>query len=469
MSTTANREIYPDPTPLRSESGAAPPRVRGGSPRALVRDLRSKMILLALDAAGGVLVAYGASTMLSGISGLNSVVLCVTLPLAAYVAGLYREYLPAEGALLGEQLFLVSVCLTAAVSVAHLVTGGDQASAFATVLQAAAMIAALPVWRLVARSVGGRRSKRQPVVVLGPASAANEASDAVRMNASLELVATYTSVPALMDDLGRIGRLAAPLCIIASKRGMRAVEASDLAQLRRRGLETASLAAFVEMTEERVPVTGHAVDDVEGWFDFSAGRERESGRVKRLLDLAGALALSIALGPAALLGGVAMCATSRGPLLLRQRRVGNGGHTFEILKLRSMRADAEAQTGAVWSSVNDPRITAVGRFLRRTRLDEVPQLWNVIIGEMSLVGPRPERPEFTEKLVRQIPLYDVRHCVPPGLTGWAQVKYPYGSSVKDSERKLEYDLYYIKNRSIWLDLRILLRTVSVVLFAKGGR
>jgi lipopolysaccharide/colanic/teichoic acid biosynthesis glycosyltransferase len=169
-----------------------------------------------------------------------------------------------------------------------------------------------------------------------------------------------------------------------------------------------------------------------------------------------------------LLVGVAIRIASPGPALYHQERVGRDGRLFTVHKFRSMCLDAEAGTGAVWASPDDPRITPLGRVLRRTRLDELPQLWNVIRGDMSFVGPRPERPEFVRRLTEEIPYYGQRHIVRPGLTGWAQVRYTYGASVEDALMKLQYDLYYIKNLSLALDLFILFSTVKTVLLRRGA-
>ena len=158
--------------------------------------------------------------------------------------------------------------------------------------------------------------------------------------------------------------------------------------------------------------------------------------------------------------------SSPGRILYRQERVGLGGKVFMLYKFRSMVQDAE-RVGPQWSELNDPRVTKVGRFLRASRIDELPQLWNLIVGNMSLIGPRPERPEFVNELKKEIPFYEVRELVVPGLSGWAQVKYPYGSSVKDSYRKLEYDLFYIKNHSVRLDITIFFKTCLVVLKGCG--
>jgi lipopolysaccharide/colanic/teichoic acid biosynthesis glycosyltransferase len=160
---------------------------------------------------------------------------------------------------------------------------------------------------------------------------------------------------------------------------------------------------------------------------------------------------------------------SEGPVLYKQTRVGKGGRNFNVVKFRTMRVDAEALSGPQWAGDNDPRVTRVGRFLRSSRLDEIPQLWCVLKGDMAFVGPRPERPEFVEWLSREIPYYSVRHMVRPGLTGWAQVKYKYGSTVEDAREKLQYDLFYIKNASIGLDLLIMFQTIKTVLLSRGAQ
>jgi lipopolysaccharide/colanic/teichoic acid biosynthesis glycosyltransferase len=156
-------------------------------------------------------------------------------------------------------------------------------------------------------------------------------------------------------------------------------------------------------------------------------------------------------------------------MLYRQKRVGRRGEVFNCYKFRTMRADAEADTGPTWAGDDDPRITAVGRFLRITRLDELPQLWNVFTGDMGFVGPRPERPEFVEWLTREVPYYQLRHIVRPGMTGWAQISYQYGASLEESKEKLKYDLYYIKNVSLAFDLYIIFQTIKIVLFGRGAK
>jgi len=194
------------------------------------------------------------------------------------------------------------------------------------------------------------------------------------------------------------------------------------------------------------------------------------GTVHRLFDVGVSLALLAAAWPAMLLAAAAIWLESggRGPILYRQVRVGRDGRTFEVLKFRSMRPDAE-RGGARWAAADDARVTRVGAFIRKTRIDELPQLLNVLKGQMSFVGPRPERPEFVAELARTIPYYNLRHRVNPGITGWAQICYPYGSSSEDAKEKLQFDLYYIKNYSLFLDLTILIQTAQVILWGKGAR
>ncbi len=202
-----------------------------------------------------------------------------------------------------------------------------------------------------------------------------------------------------------------------------------------------------------------------GGFDHSLVRRLN----KRFFDLAAASALLLLAWPAMLLVALAVRLESPGPVLYHQVRVGEGGRSFRLTKFRSMRTDAEKNGVAQWATTNDDRTTRVGRFIRQTRLDELPQLFNVLIGDMSFVGPRPERPQFVDQLNDAIRYYPVRHSVKPGLTGWAQLRYPYGASVEDAKEKLTFDLFYVKNQGLMFDMMILLQTVEVVLFRRGAR
>jgi len=207
------------------------------------------------------------------------------------------------------------------------------------------------------------------------------------------------------------------------------------------------------------------------WLIFSEGfrKTRLLMAAKRTLDIVFATVGLIVGFPVMVVVGALVKSTSRGPMLYHQTRVGLQGRQFTVHKFRTMCEDAERSTGPVWSTANDSRVTPIGRFLRRTRLDEIPQLWNVLVGEMSFVGPRPERPSFVNELTEKIPYYGQRHVLKPGVTGWAQIRYTYGASVEDAIEKLQYDLYYIKNLSIALDFVILLETLKTVIMRRGAR
>ncbi len=190
---------------------------------------------------------------------------------------------------------------------------------------------------------------------------------------------------------------------------------------------------------------------------------------KRLIDICGSAVFLLAAAPLMLLTAVLIKLDSPGPVLYSQERVGKNGRTFRVYKFRSMRTDAE-RDGPVWASrEGDARTTRVGRVIRKIRVDEIPQFWNILKGEMNFVGPRPERPHFVRQLAEEIPFYEQRHLIPPGLTGWAQIKYPYGASIEDARQKLQYDLYYIKNQSLVLDAVIIFETVKTILFGRGAR
>jgi sugar transferase (PEP-CTERM system associated) len=233
------------------------------------------------------------------------------------------------------------------------------------------------------------------------------------------------------------------------------------------GVQVTDLARYFERVHGQVPIESLKIS----WLIYGHGFRQNALRsvVKRCFDLVVSAILIVVTTPIVLLAAMLIKAEGGGPVIYRQQRVGYRGRTFTVLKLRSMSQDAEKDGKAAWAAENDTRVTRVGRLIRRARIDELPQLLNVVKGEMSFVGPRPERPEFVAMLTEQIPFYAVRHSVKPGLTGWAQVRYSYGATVEQSVRKLEYDLYYVKNHTLLLDLVILLETVRVVLLGEGAR
>lgn len=244
--------------------------------------------------------------------------------------------------------------------------------------------------------------------------------------------------------------------------------ATELLQAKLHGQMIVDVRSFCEHMVYRLPVSQISSEWLLTEGGFSLNTRGSLRRLKRATDVIASLGLIVMTSPIMLAAALAIRLESPGAVIYTQTRIGLFGHEFTVYKFRSMCVDAE-KNGAVWAMKADPRITQVGRILRKTRIDELPQLWNVLKGEMSLIGPRPERPEFVRKLEEQIPFYGLRHAVKPGVTGWAQVCYPYGSSVEDARRKLEYDLYYVKNMSLLLDIRIILKTIGVILFPKGAR
>ncbi len=249
------------------------------------------------------------------------------------------------------------------------------------------------------------------------------------------------------------------------RRGQLPVE--DLLVLRLTGVPVEDVTTLYEHVMWRVPV--EVLRPSQLIFGGGLGPDPRKLAMQRVYSFAFALAGAVLTLPLMALIWALVRITSPGPAIYRQRRVGRNGRVFEVLKFRSMYQDAEARTGAVWASHNDPRVTPLGRWLRKLRLDELPQFFNVLKGDMCIVGPRPERPEFVDVLSQKIPYYNLRHSIPPGITGWAQINHKYGETLEDVVTKLEYDLYYLKNMSFSLDLYILFHTAKVMLFQRGAQ
>lgn len=278
-----------------------------------------------------------------------------------------------------------------------------------------------------------------------------------------------SAVLGCIDQLPVIAeKIWAKMIILATPQNRHPRITKKILDARLHGIEVLEMATVYERLTGRVPIR-YVRDE---WLLFAEGFYLLSKdyvqRTKRLMDICVSGFLLLLGAP--LLGLIALVVhlDSPGPVLYRQKRVGKRGQTFTIMKFRSMRQDAETN-GAQWAQIKDPRVTRVGRIIRFLHLDELPQLWNIFRGDMSLIGPRPERPEFVRQLEAKIPYYVARHSVAPGVTGWAQVNYPYGASDEDAQNKLEYDLYYIKNMSLLLDLKIMLRTIGVILLGQGAR
>ena len=335
--------------------------------------------------------------------------------------------------------------------------------------------------RLVLPALVGKETFRRRILVLGSGARAKRIGDlAAERGAGFAVVGYVTMSDTAPIVSGAVHRssidsiadhvvaLDAGEVVLAIEERRKALPLDDLLRVKTTGVHVNEISSFLERETGRVDLA--TVNP--SWFIFSDGftaGQRLSKFAKRLFDIVASVAVMVLTLPLVVLAGIAVKLESRGPALYRQTRLGLYGVPYTILKMRSMRQDAEIAGEAVWAAERDPRITRVGRFLRTTRIDEIPQAWNVLKGEMSVVGPRPERPEFVADLVRHIPYYAERHMVKPGLTGWAQINYPYGASIEDARRKLEYDLYYAKNYTPFLDLLILLQTLRVILWPEGAR
>ncbi|MFN6936695.1 MAG: TIGR03013 family XrtA/PEP-CTERM system glycosyltransferase [Tsuneonella sp.] len=344
----------------------------------------------------------------------------------------------------------------------------------------AAFVALFALRLLLGKTLGSQVFKRR-VVVLGAGPRAERLKVLSKKPGSGFVVVGYVSMSeanrvipeaiardAIYNLADHVVLLNASEVVLALEERRNALPLKDLLRIKTTGVHVNEISTFLERETGRVDL--QSVNP--SWLIFSDGFS--SGRMlssmfKRLFDIAASVILLALTLPVILLGALAVKLESKGPAFYRQRRVGLYGQGFDIIKLRSMRQDAEVAGKAVWAAKDDPRITRVGNFIRKVRIDELPQCWSVLKGEMSFVGPRPERPQFVEDLEQQLPYYAERHMVKPGITGWAQINYPYGASIEDSRQKLEYDLYYAKNYSPFLDLLILLQTLRVVLFPDGAR
>jgi exopolysaccharide biosynthesis polyprenyl glycosylphosphotransferase len=255
--------------------------------------------------------------------------------------------------------------------------------------------------------------------------------------------------------------------VVSSEIGVSTVSAEDLLALRRVGIRVQDAGELYESVTGRVPVESVRSNGLA--FGAALIPTATKRAIHRAASFLSAVILTILVTPIGLLVAIAVKLESEGPVFYTQERVGLSGRTFRVIKFRSMRKDAESVSGPVWATAQDSRVTRVGAFLRKVRLDELPQVINVLRGEMCLVGPRPERPHFVRTLEEKLPYYDLRHCIPPGITGWAQVCADYGSNIEESRTKLEYDLFYVKNASLLFDLLILFKTIKIVLCGRGAR
>ncbi len=378
-----------------------------------------------------------------------AIALVIVLPLTYVIFGL----LPAD------MLSRTAVQMSAMAGVAAVVLRRAYVSHWAAVPQARTRILVFGAGA-AAQVVGATLKAADPNAhVVGYVPGPNEKDAAVPAAELLQLTGT---LPATARRLG-----VDEIVVALTERRAGSMPLRELLDCKLHGIKVYDLNTHFEKTLGQI-----RIDYVNAsWLIFCDGFNQDALRtaMKRVFDvfcsgLLFVLALPVMLGAA-----IAISLESRGPILYRQERVGLNGRNFKVIKFRSMRTDAEKDGTPRWATTNDDRITRVGHIIRRLRIDELPQLFNVLKGEMSLVGPRPERPFFVEQLTQEIAFFAVRHSVKPGLTGWAQVRYQYGATVEDSQEKLQYDLYYVKNHTLFLDLVVLFETIGVVLTGRGAR
>ncbi|MEW5983893.1 MAG: TIGR03013 family XrtA/PEP-CTERM system glycosyltransferase [Acidobacteriota bacterium] len=408
----------------------------------------------------------------------------IILPLGLYLADVYDAEAKADSRQIIVRLLQSLGVTTLAFTAIYAAVPALVVARGAFALTVGFILGLVPLWRAVFDEVIDRLTPGERLLFLGtrPAAVALARDLAARQrDLSVEVVgfveAESSAVRTFVRDPGIIGtvrdlpalvdRLHVDRVVVSLGDARGRLPMQDLLDLKLQGVRFDHLASVYEEFTGRI-----AVENLRpSWLVFSDGfrKPRAVTAAKRLVDMASSAVGLLAGLPIIAAVAAAIKLTSTGPVLYHQTRVGSGGRTFTLHKFRTMRTDAEESTGPVFAADEDPRVTPIGGFLRRTRLDELPQLWNILVGDMSLVGPRPERPEFVTNLTELIPFYGLRHVVKPGLTGWAQVRYAYAATVEDTMEKLQYDLFYIKNMSVLLDLLIIFSTIKTVVRRRGSR
>ena len=333
---------------------------------------------------------------------------------------------------------------------------------------------------VISRFVQWKRFRFRVLVIGAGQRGARLQRLAAAPNSSFEVAAVvrltdsgnYADDPVPLESIGSLVEYCDDLgvneVVLALDERRGAAPSDKLLEAKLSGIKVSEISSFLERQTGRVDLRSIS----PSWLIYSdgfLGSEPLAIVLKRVFDVVASLLLLLITSPLLIATALLVKLTSRGPVFYRQERVGQLGRSFRVVKFRSMVVDAEKDGKARWATEGDPRVTPVGRFLRASRIDEIPQIFNVLMGDMSFVGPRPERPQFVDELAAEIPFYRERHVVKPGITGWAQLNYPYGASIMDARHKLEYDLYYVKNYSLFLDLIILIQTVRVVIWQDGVR
>ena len=409
------------------------------------------------------------------LAGISLVVMTAMVAVGVYGADSLRSLRFA-----GARLLVAVSLAILALSFIDFVLGGDTFWRSTLLYTMALAILLLVLNRIVVGGLLGTSTFRRRVLVLGAGHRAERLRSIgarpecgfaivgyVAMTDSDRIVGEAIPRDAIPDLARFVETLGASEVVLALEERRNSLPLKDLLRIKTAGVHVNDFSTFLERETGRVDLDTLNPSWLIFSDGFSSGRAISSA-MKRVFDI-GASALLLALTfPVIAVFALLVKLDSDGPAFFRQKRVGIFGQPFELIKLRSMRSDAE-KGGAKWAEKDDPRITRLGRFIRKARIDELPQAWNVLRGQMSFVGPRPEVPTFVEDLEDKLPFYAERHMVKPGITGWAQINYPYGASIEDSRHKLEYDLYYAKNYTPFLDLLILLQTLRVILWYEGAR
>ena len=443
---------------------------------------------IVLIAAAYIVAAYSVlhvnpTTYLLYDGGLVSI-LCVlaSILVALYLQDLYTEFYVKSSIALLQQLCMAAGSALLIQGLVSYVNRALRMPLRMMLLGSTLMLATLFLWRLFFGRFAVRMVRRELLLLMGGSPLLADIAEYVELHPEKGI-----AIAGYLDDDREVGLAFTGGKILGRLEALREVV---------NAVNPSRIVVGIRERRNRVPVAelldlrfaGHLIEEAASCFERVCGRvsikelrpsqliysaelgpRRQTFRYHTIVNIVIAGIGVVFVSPLMLLIALAVRFSSAGSVLYRQTRVGMNGELFTLYKFRSMRADAEADTGAVWASRADPRITAVGRIIRKIRLDELPQLLNVLRGEMSIVGPRPERPEFVSTLSEQIPYYRQRHCVPPGITGWAQINYKYGDTLEDTITKLEYDLYYIKNMSLSMDLYIIFHTLKTILLTRGAQ
>ena len=450
--------------------------------RAALRGMMSDVALAILVAIGAIAFLAGDAMHSMPLTGTHVVSFAACLFVINSASGLYE--IGANGGP-SRALARAIVVLMDALPLAYIIFGllpTDSSSRTAVQTTVMAGVAALVLRRVYISNWNVVPRTRTRILVFGAGPAAQVVGNTLKASDPNALIVGYVPGPNEPEIAVPAGEVLTPsgtlvetakhfrvdeIVVALTERRAGSMPLRQLLDCKLSGIKFYDLNSHFEKTLGQI-----RIDYLNAsWLIFGDGFNQGTLRtaVKRVFDIVCALILTVLSAPIMAITALLIKLESPGPMLYRQERVGQANKTFFVTKFRSMRTDAEKDGKPQWATTNDSRVTRVGNVIRKLRIDELPQLFNVLKGEMSLVGPRPERPFFVEQLTKDIPFYAVRHSVKPGLTGWAQVRYHYGSTVEDSQQKLQFDLYYVKNHTLFLDLVVLMETVGVVLTGKGAR